>query len=248
MDKVIVAIKQLLENSISQTNSPLKDIKCVFDGDPIKIEEDRLPALVVREVSDSFEMRGSRYDEKTHNVEIVLVYNQKQFFNSNSGAPRTITDALWATGEVVFASASHNYIVGNKILISGIDPSEYDGEYTITAKDANTFTCALASEPASYVSGGTAILKDIGTVNGAKDARLKIGSTTSANSTDKYTVCGTIQNNTYLPYTSGGVTSNMATIAKVTNVNYVGNNNSRGWYSYEVIVGVEVKVIADRLN
>ena len=83
MEKSISAIKQLLENSVSQAGQPLSDIRKVFFGDPVTIPESDLPALAVQPISTDYNMRGSRYDEKIQNVEIRLVYNAKAYFGQS---------------------------------------------------------------------------------------------------------------------------------------------------------------------
>ena len=80
MKNVILAIKELLEASVADNDSPLSDIKKVFFGDPMIIPESDLPAIAIQPVSTDYVMRGSRYDQKQHTVEIRLVYNQKQYF------------------------------------------------------------------------------------------------------------------------------------------------------------------------
>lgn len=80
MKNVILAIKELLEASVADSNSPLHNIKKVFFGDPMVIPESDLPAIAIQPVSTDYVMRGSRYDQKQHTVEVRLVYNQKQYF------------------------------------------------------------------------------------------------------------------------------------------------------------------------
>lgn len=248
MDEIIVAIKQLLQNSVDQVGQPLNDIKVIYDGDPQQIPEDNFPVLVVKPSNSEYQLRGSRYDEKIHNVQILLLYNPKQFYGMSTGASQDIEGATWAGGTATFTVTGHGYVAGDKIRVVDVDPTGYNDFFTITAADTNTFDVAIASDPGTYSSGGSVYSVSPDTIFGEKDARLKIGDTNSSRSTKKYTVCGTIQNNTYLPYTSGGTTTNMADLAKVTAVDYVGINNARGFFVYEIAVGVEVRVIGDRLN
>lgn len=83
MQTVVSAIKSLLDASVVTSGSPLSDIKKVFFGDPVVIPENDLPAIAVQPVSTEYEMRGSRYDQKLHTIEIRLVYNAKQYFGKN---------------------------------------------------------------------------------------------------------------------------------------------------------------------
>ena len=83
MDKIILAIQQLLETAVAVTSSPIENIKRVFYGDPKTIASDDLPALAIQPIGTEYIQRGSRYDEKNHTVEVRLVYNAKDFFKTN---------------------------------------------------------------------------------------------------------------------------------------------------------------------
>jgi hypothetical protein len=73
-----------------------------------------------------------------------------------SGTSVTITGATWSGGTATYTSNGHGFIVGDVLDISGITPSGYNGTYTVTAAATNTFGVAIASDPGSYSSGGTA--------------------------------------------------------------------------------------------
>lgn len=83
MDTSITAIKSLLQTAVSASGSPLMDIKKVFYGDPVTIPESDLPALTIEPISTDFVMRGNRYDQKIHHIEIKLVYNAKAYFGQS---------------------------------------------------------------------------------------------------------------------------------------------------------------------
>jgi hypothetical protein len=68
----------------------LKLIKKVYFGDPIKIPEDDLPAIAIQPISSDYKLRGSRYDEKTHTVEIRLISNKKYFFTTSQSEPEVV--------------------------------------------------------------------------------------------------------------------------------------------------------------
>ena len=76
-------------------------------------------------------------------------------FRSNETAI-TITGATWAAGVATIPATAHTLAAGDKTTIAGVNPSGYNGVVIVTtAPDANTFTYALASDPGTYVSGGT---------------------------------------------------------------------------------------------
>ena len=79
VQQIVEALVQLLRNTIAQTDTPLKDVKAVYWGDPVKIPLSSMPALIVHPVSSEYFRRGTRYDQKLHSVEIRLVYNISQY-------------------------------------------------------------------------------------------------------------------------------------------------------------------------
>lgn len=82
MEFAIQSLQELLKNAVLQ-NWPLSIIKKVFYGDPVLINESSLPAITISPSSSDYVQAGSRYDEKTHNIEIRIVYNMKSFLNSD---------------------------------------------------------------------------------------------------------------------------------------------------------------------
>jgi hypothetical protein len=75
----------------------------------------------------------------------------------NQAISTTITNAVGSGTAVVYTtSATHNYLVGMSVSITGITPSGYNlSDQTITAVTSTTFTVANAAT-GTYVSGGTA--------------------------------------------------------------------------------------------
>ena len=68
---------------------------------------------------------------------------------------KSITGATWASSASTFTCNTHGIPVGANITVAGMTPSGYDGNYVVTAADANTFTVAESSDPGSFSSGGT---------------------------------------------------------------------------------------------
>lgn len=170
MDIVITAIKELLESSVSQTSSPLNDIKRVFYWDPITIPQSNLPALCIQPIWTEYILRGSRYDQKKHTIEIRLIYNTKSYFSENPAIDK---------------------------------------------------------------------------VEAVEDAIKKVEEWNLSHETANYTVCGTIQKNTTLPYTYSSTIKNACELARVKSVNYT-FSDARGFPTYEVITIVEADVIWNR--
>ncbi len=82
---------------------------------------------------------------------------------SYTARPPTLSTRVYAT------LAGHGYSTGDQIVISGATPSAYDGTYTITVVDANTFTYPLTSAPGTNTSTSV-VAKKMTTTAGATSA------------------------------------------------------------------------------
>lgn len=70
-------------------------------------------------------------------------------------AVNPIASASWASGTATITTAvAHNLIVGQSVIITGVNPSGYNGTVVVTSQTANSFTYALAINPGFYISGG----------------------------------------------------------------------------------------------
>lgn len=247
MDKIIAAIKQLLEAAQLVSWSKLANIKRVYYGDPITVPISSLPALIVRPRSSTFVLRWSRYDEKQEALEIVLVYNQSQYYNSFKGTPINVSNAVWAAWTVTMTTATaHGLELGGDITIADIDPTWYNGTYKVASIiDPTNFTYVKNTDPGTFVSWGTVRGDNVEKVFAVENAVLQVWATDNNQSTQEGTICGTIQKNTTLPYTVNGNTIQTAALAKVESVDYT-FSTTRGFPTYEVIVWVSARVIADR--
>lgn len=95
-------------------------------------------------------------------------------------ASKAITGLSWLVGVVTVTIAAHGYSTGNTIAISACSPAEYNGTYSITVIDANTFTYALAIDPGAAVTLGTAARSSAGANDGWRAA--DVGKYVSINS------------------------------------------------------------------
>jgi len=245
MQKVVSAIKTLLEASVADDESPLYGIKRVFFGDPMIIPESDLPALAIQPMSTDFALRGSRVDQKTHTVEIRLIYNQKDYFGANLSVSKTITAANFSSSSIEFTATAHWYSVGDAVVVSKITPEGYNGTYLITAKTANTFTVAKTIDPWSYSAGGIAQKATNDKVFAIEDAINKVEMSDDNHWTARSSVCGVIQGNPTLPYSVGAETRQAADLAKIVSVNY-SLTESRWFPTFEVVTTVQAVVIGDR--
>ena len=249
MDKVLSAIKQLLEISVNQTWSPLAAIKRVYFGDPISIPLSSMPALIVRPKSTNVEPRGSRYDSKKYNIEIVLVYNQSTYYGSYKGSSINIASASWSGNVATFTTqTNHNLTAWDDVTIEGNNPDTFD----ITAKvtnvvDPTTFDVAMPVDPWSLIAWGR-IRKDEVTKVFAVEAAIMQAEWTDnllSQSIADYTICGTIQKNPSLPYDDGTNIYPTVAFASVRSVDYV-FSNTRGFPAYEIIVTLDATAVWDR--
>ena len=65
-----------------------------------------------------------------------------------------ITAALWSSGTATITSPGHRLKVGTEIIISSVDPSGYNGSFSVASVSGDDFTVAIASDPGTYSSGG----------------------------------------------------------------------------------------------
>ena len=67
------------------------------------------------------------------------------------------TGTSWSGGVITFVTAaSHGFVTGNAVTVSGVSPSGYNGTFTVTSTPTSTkFTAAYAANPGAWTSGGT---------------------------------------------------------------------------------------------
>ncbi|MFI5381383.1 MAG: lamin tail domain-containing protein, partial [Tepidisphaerales bacterium] len=76
-------------------------------------------------------------------------------YTQSTGPTQTVS-ALAASGTTVTAmAANHGYSAGDRVLIVGALPVEYNGRFTIAGVTANTFTYALAATPSASSASGS---------------------------------------------------------------------------------------------
>ena len=113
MNRILEAIKQLLEATVANPSSPLyydandykNGIRAVYFGDPLQIPMSSHPALVVHPIGTTYEKRGSRYDQKVHSVEIRLVDNAANYL-ATTPADGLKVPSVERFGDMIEKSAS----------------------------------------------------------------------------------------------------------------------------------------------
>lgn len=250
MEEAILALKQLLESAINETDSPLEDVQRVYFGDPILIPQNLLPAITLMPIETEYSLRGTRYDEKTGQIEVRIVYNQKDYYEKNENTAITATNATYSGGYITYTTTTaHNLSDGDSVLITGIDPDEFNLTGIVDEViDSTNFKVAktLSSTP-TYASGGS--IKEVNDdkvflVQKALRMAEKSGSTDSQK-TATNSVCGVVESSLCLPYTNGGSTIYTASLARITNVRYT-FSKARGFPTFEVVCTLQAHLIGDR--
>jgi hypothetical protein len=81
-----------------------------------------------------------------------------EWTKTTASATKNITAASWADGLATVTATAHGFNDGDVATIASVNPSGYNAtKVTINTVDANTFTYEVASNPGTYVSGGTAL-------------------------------------------------------------------------------------------
>ena len=87
MDKVIAHLAALYAVAKTVEGSPIRDLKSVYEGEPEKLGESDLPALIVQPRGTTYrhEKSGSQYDVRDCRVQMRLILSRKKFYASNYG-------------------------------------------------------------------------------------------------------------------------------------------------------------------
>lgn len=99
MDRIIRAAQQLLKVAVANRDSPLHDIKRVIYGDPVTIPESSLPVLTISPVITDYNARGNKLDQKTHRIEIRVIYNARTFFQKDTA--NDVQDKVYAVENMI---------------------------------------------------------------------------------------------------------------------------------------------------
>lgn len=168
------------------------------------------------------------------------------------------TSGSWAAGSATInTTLPHGFITGDSVVIAGVTPAGYNGTFTVTYVDADTFTYTVADPTGVITVQGTATkevytLTDITYLRSSTNARYNIiGSWVNATvyaigdvvkGTDspakwyKCTVAGT----------SSGTSANLAggSDSGVTWVSYEGQREigTGLWYAFDVIIDADTTV------
>jgi hypothetical protein len=88
------------------------------------------------------------------NVTFDGFFGRLKIINQNGTVIKSITGVSWSGGSATFTSSSHGALAGQRVTVSGITPTGYNGSFVITSVSTSTFTVAIPYNPGTYVSGG----------------------------------------------------------------------------------------------
>lgn len=89
VDKVIANLASLYATAKAVELSPIADLKSIFEGEPEKLGESDLPALIIQPRATSWRgtgKSGSQYDVREGGVRMTLILPRKKFYASNYGS------------------------------------------------------------------------------------------------------------------------------------------------------------------
>lgn len=250
MEKVITAIKTLLEVSIATPGSVLSDIKKVYFWDPQQIPESCQPAITLQPITTDYLDRGPWAIQKTFTVEARLVYNQKQYYGKGESS---VVSASWAVydasfKEIQISKTAHGLKVGDAVVLQA-SPSIFSGTFSVSeVLDADSFVVpktnagAELTQSLSNVSYKTVETENIFAV---LDAIRKIDGVEVWWEPATDTIAGIITVNPTLKYLVAWVTVEAAELARVESVEYRFSTN-RWFPTYEISVRIKATRVKRR--
>lgn len=241
MDHIIEALHFFIKQSVQTQGSILSWIKRVFWWDPKTVDESNMPAIIVRPRTSNYNSQNTKLDRKVYTVEVILIYNMKQYFNMwqwDAIEIDSITQS-WSTATIT-VDTPHGLNNKDEIQISNVD-EKYDWPYKVTVIDSTSFTIEN-SNSITYTWDGIVRAYNVSKVFTVADAIKKmewVG--TNTNATESQSIVGIIQSNQTLAHWWVP----RASFSRVVSVVYQETNN-RGFPAYEVIGTVDITVLADR--
>lgn len=239
MEKVITAIKTLLDEAIATPGSNLSDIKKVYFGDPQQIPEKSQPAIALMPISTTYEDRGPWNIQKTFVLEARLIYNQKQYYGKWNGPIVTATNGVYdaAMHEIQIQSTAHGLTAWDAVVIQ-CTPSKFSGTYSVSEViDADTFA-VLKNEPSESTQNLTDVTyRTVNTENifAVLDSIRKIERVNSDLEPEDDTIAWMVTINPTLK--TGNPLQDAADFAKIESVEY-GFSTARGFPTYEISVRI----------
>lgn len=153
MDLILLALKELYEKAISETGSPIGDIKAVYNGEPSKIPESDCPALILKPIGTRYRPggpggSGSQVDVRDVAFQAILVLPRKRFYASSYDVPAA-ESVETAPGNIREGDARKVYVEAKAAeMTEDMDSAQRAGE--------NSIVGVVQNNPTLPYSGGTA--------------------------------------------------------------------------------------------
>lgn len=96
----------------------------------------------VQESDLTFRMYGARFTSTTRTVNLGQLRGAAVSSLTRSGGTATLT-----------TSTPHGFVTGQKVVISGVTQTDYNGAFTITVTGPTTFTYTVSGSPATPATG-----------------------------------------------------------------------------------------------
>jgi hypothetical protein len=100
--------------------------------------------------------RNPRVATATRNAPVNVVASDT---DPISGTTRTTSWSSFSFRTSIVTSTDHGLVVGDQVVVSGVIPAAYNGTFKVTSVTTSRpyrFRYSMASDPGTYVSGGTA--------------------------------------------------------------------------------------------
>jgi len=78
-----------------------------------------------------------------------------------------VSGASWSSGTATLTIGTNTLAAQNTLVVSGVNPSGYNGAHELTMETSTTISYALPNNPGTYSSGGTVVYPNIRLFNAA---------------------------------------------------------------------------------
>lgn len=137
------------------SDNVIRDGDAGFVGFASRLNPVTLPAGMLQ---DSVNMRLERGVAQTRKgakrlADDIVISNEPLTLSFNLGTDKSVTSITRSSGTATVTATSHGFVTGDQVNIRGANQSEYNGDFTVTVTNANTFTYAVSGSPATPATG-----------------------------------------------------------------------------------------------
>ena len=137
------------------SDNVIRDGDSGFVGFASRLNPLTLPAGMLQ---DSVNMRLDRGVAQTRKgakrlADDIVITNEPLTLSFNLGTDRTVTTITRASATATVTATAHSFTTGDQVNIRGADQAEYNGDFTVTVTNADTFTYTVSGSPATPATG-----------------------------------------------------------------------------------------------